>query len=129
MQAAVAELRGQGISIDLIQDAVPRAFYSSQEGMGKAPYVLKLNSSKYDIGLYPDGKGGYEARTDFWGQHVENVLGAKASSAETREQAKMGKLFQAYALCAAEEQARNQGLMCSRVPGENGAVQLVVTGY
>lgn len=97
--------------------------------MGKADFVIKLDNSKYDVGLYRQEDGTYEARTDFWGQHVERVLGAPASKPENAVQAKLGKLYQAYGIQAAMSQARSKGLNVRRVAGQNGEEKLVLTGF
>ncbi|ALT58022.1 hypothetical protein FDG94_gp029 [Pseudomonas phage SM1] len=126
----MAELRASGMNIDIATDAVPRAYFQNQQGMGKAPYVIRLHDAKYDVGVYalPDGSG-YELRTDFWGGSVERVVGAKASSSETTEQAKLGRIFQAYALNAAEQHAHQQGMTTTRSVGQDGAIELLVQGY
>ena len=129
LHAAVAELREKGLNVEMVADAKPRASFADQGGMGQAPYVIKLNDAKYDIGVYQSEGGGYELRTDFWNGSVESVVGAPASCPETREQAKMGRVFQHYAICAAEEQARNQGLQYTRETAENGDMVLAITGY
>lgn len=118
----------KGIKCTLVQNAKPRAYFTDQAGLGQAEYVLQLHDSRYDIGLYADGKGGYEARTDFWQGHVEKVLGVQACSVASKEQAKLGKFFQAYGIHAAMESARKQGLSVRRVAGKEGAEQLIVTG-
>lgn len=112
----------------LAENAKPRAYFSNQAGMEVAPYVLQLPDAKYDIGLYPAEGGGYEARTDFWGGSVEKVLGVQACSVDSRDQAKMGKLYQYYALNAAEEQAIQQGYQTRRVAAEDGAIHVAITG-
>lgn len=119
-----------GVKCVLKEDAVPRAYYPAgqQQGMGKAPFVLELTNSRYDIGFYPDGNGGYEARTDFWNGYVQKEVGVQACSTASVEQAKMGKLFQAYGVAVSIEQARKQGYNVRRVEGKDGAVQLLVSG-
>lgn len=117
-----------GVKCSLIENATPRAYFNNQQGMGVAPFVIRLDDCKYDIGIYQDGKGGYEARTDFWSGYVEKVVGVEACSVASKEQAKLGKLFQAYGIHAAMEQARKQGYTVRRVAGKNGAEQLIVTG-
>lgn len=130
LRAAVEELRSNGMSIQMIADATPRAYYSNQAGMGAAPYVIQLPSANYDIGVYPAADGdGYELRTDLWGGSVERVLGAKASSAATAEQAKLGRLYQMYAIAATEERASEQGMQVERTLEADGSIQLLVTGY
>lgn len=128
MRAAIEELQSQGVRANLIENATPRAYYNDQAGLGLAPYVIQLPQARYDIGVYQDGDG-YEMRTDFYGGSVAKEVGVVACSAATAEQAKLGKIFQYYALNAAEEQARNQGLMTQRVTGNEGAIELVLTGY
>jgi len=129
LRAAVQELNERhGIKCSLLERAKPRAYFADQAGMGLAPYVLHLADCKYDIGFYEDPKGGYEARTDFWSGHVEKVLGVEACSITGREQAKLGKMFQAYGIHAAMEQARKQGYSVRRQAGKDGAEQLVITG-
>lgn len=116
------------MACSLKENAVPRAYYSNQQGMGKAPYVIELSGSRYDIGLYPDGAGGYSAATDFWGGDVEKQLGVQACSATGKEQAKMGRLFQSYAIHATLEEARKKGYTARRVKGKDGTEQVVITG-
>lgn len=128
LRAAVAELAQSGVRCSLVENAVPRAFYDNQAGMGKADFVVKLDAAKYDIGLYKTADGSYEARTDFFGGSVAQSLGAPASCPETREQAQMGKLFQMYGVHAATEAARKKGHMVRRVNKQDGTIALEVTG-
>lgn len=129
LRSAVQELNDRhGIKCTLVENAKPRAYFTEQAGMGVAPFVLQLTDCKYDIGFYADPKGGFEARTDFWSGHVEKVLGVEACSTTGKEQAKLGKMFQAYGIHAAMEQARKQGYSVRRQAGKDGAEQLVVTG-
>lgn len=96
--------------------------------MGIAAFVIKLDSCPYDVGLYHTEGGGYEARTDWFMGKVENVLGATARNADTKEQAKLGKLFQTYGIHAATEAAKKKGLMVRRVNKADGTVSLELTG-
>lgn len=128
LRSAVAELAQNGTRCSLIENSTPRAYFSNQAGMGQADFVLKLDASPYDIGLYKTEDGSYEARTDFYAGHIEKVLGAKACSVESAAQAKMGKLFQMYGIHAATEAARKKGHMVKRVNKEDGRVLLEVTG-
>lgn len=128
LRAAIDELCRMGTQCSLVENSTPRAFYPNQQGMGLADFVVRLETCPYDIGLYKNSDGVYEARTDFWGGHVEKVLGAPASKPETAAQAKMGKLFQAYGTHAAMEAARRKGHMVRRIDMPNGRVKLEVTG-
>lgn len=133
IRAAVARLAQQGVKIELLEDAQPRHYYTKygreQEGMGKADLVLKIADSSYDVGLYKQPDGSYEPRTDFWDKEVEKVLGVKPTAEEYTDQAKLGKFYQAYGICAAMEQAYLSGKQVQEITQPNGDVQLVVTGY
>jgi hypothetical protein len=120
-------LKSQGIRCDLLEKAVPRAYYPNQEGMGEADMVLKLEDAPYDVGLYKEN-GKYEARTDLFAGHVARVLGAPASSDETSsEQAALGKFFQAYATRAVEEQAIAQGYMVNQTKNADGTIVMTLS--
>lgn len=130
LQLAVAELAQQGKNIELVPNAQPRAFYNNQDGMGVADFVIKLGDSRYDIGLYKQADGTYEPRTDFWGQDVQKILGGKATDKQYEEQAKLGLLFQSYAVNAVEQQCRFEGKSTRRqVDEKSGQIQVIVTGY
>ena len=127
LQAAINELASEGVKCSLLENCKPRAYSSGQEGMGTAPYVVKLNDATYDVGLYDNGDGGFEARTDFWNGSVEKVLGVETNVNEEREQARLGKLFQRYAVCATENHAALNGYSTTRSQKEDGTLQLVMT--
>jgi hypothetical protein len=130
LRAAVEELATTGVKCSLVENAKPRAYFSNQQGLGVADFVLQLHDAQYDVGFYKteDGKS-YEARTDFWGKSVESVLGACALSPENAMQAKLGKLYQLYGIAAATEQARKKGHMVRRIPGKDGSIKLEVTNF
>lgn len=128
LRSAIKELTDQGVRCELLKDAIPRAYFSDQQGMGKAPYVVKLVDGKYDVGLYENKEGqGYEARADFFGGHIEKLLGVNDSSPSNPGQAKMGKLYQMYAVHAATRKAIQNGHQVRRINQLNGGVQLEVT--
>lgn len=126
LQAAVAELNKSGVRCSLLKDATPRAFYENQQGMEKAPYVLRLSDAKYDVGFYQNDTGGYVARTDLWGGSVASVLGVKAQNGEPAAQAALGKLYQSYAVNAAVRQAARQGYKVTRSTRPDGTIQLTM---
>lgn len=128
LQSAIAELQSTGIRVELKANATPRAYSHNQAGLGLADYVIVLADAQYDVGLYKQEDGSYEARTDFWRGSVEAILGAKAHKPENAEQAKMGKLFQTYAVHAALEAARRKGLTARRIVKDDGTIQLELTG-
>lgn len=123
LQAAINELKATGVDCELLQNIKPRAYFSDQKGMGVAPYVVKLNDARYDIGLYESEEGGYEARTDFYGGTVEKQLGVQDNEVSA-EQRKMGKLYQMYGVHAATRKAVQQGYGVNRVNKADGTVQL-----
>lgn len=128
LRAAVAELAASGMKIALLPNAKPRAYSAGQAGMGQADFVVQIADASYDIGLYKQPDGSYEARTDFWNGSVERVLGARPVKPENAEQAKMGRLFQMYGVHAASEAARKKGHTVRRITGADGTIKLELTG-
>jgi hypothetical protein len=126
LRSAIDELKSNGVNCDLLENATPRAYYKDQSGLGKAPFVVRLNSTDYDVGLYEKEKGAYEARADFWAGKVSGQLGAEARDGENTDQAKLGKLYQMYAVHAATRQAVRQGYNVHRVTKDDGTIQLRV---
>lgn len=128
LQAAIDELKSNGVKCDLLENAQPRAYYPNQEGMGVAPYVVKVHDASYDVGLYPAAEGqGFEARTDLYGGSVQKVLGAVAGEGETKEQAAIGKLYNTYAVHVSTREATRNGYQVQRVNRPDGSVQLRLT--
>lgn len=127
LRAAVEELKSHGVRCELLENVKPRAYYSNQANMGVAPLVIHLADAAYDVGLYDSGDGTYEARTDFYGGSVKRVLGVDTKNKAEQEQAQLGKLYQYYGVCAAENQAAMQGFSTSRSTKADGTVQLVLT--
>lgn len=126
LKAAIHELRSNGISCEMLENALPRAYYQNQDGMNTvAPYVLKLTDSPYDVGFYPT-EGGLEARCDLYGGHIQKVLGVavKAGPNESRERAAMGKLYNLYAVHATTRAAIRKGFKVNRINNTDGSVQL-----
>lgn len=127
LQAAIAELQAAGVDCSLAKGEKPRAFYAEQQGMGVADYVIKLPSARYDIGLYYNAeKKGYEARTDFFAGSVEAAVGTSPVGVANPVRAKMGRLYQTYAVHAATRKAVQQGYSVTRREGKDGLIQLVV---
>jgi hypothetical protein len=129
LRKAIAELAKGGMKIALLENAIPRAYFQNQAGMGRADFVVQLQDAKYDIGLYKQPDGSYEPRTDFFGGSVEKLLGAVASKKENAEQAKLGKMMQLYGIHAATEKATKSGYAVQRQAGKDGAIKLVLTGF
>ena len=129
LRTAIEDLNEQGIQCSLQDNATPRAYFKDQAGMGKADHVVTITNCPYDLGLYKQPDGTYEVRTDFWAGAVERVFGVKASDPAKADQAKLGKLFQAYGLAAATIEATQRGYTVRRVEAENGTMQLIVNGF
>jgi hypothetical protein len=128
LREAAKELNSSGVPCALVENAKPRAYFSTQEGMGVAPYVLQLGAGcPYDVGFYPtqDGKG-YEARTDLFMGHVGKLLGVAGGGVDAQQQ--LGRLYQLYAVHAATAVARAKGHMVSRRVKPDGTIALEVTG-
>lgn len=124
IKGAIKELQSQGVNCELLEAAVPRCYPGNT--MKKADFCLKLADSPYDVGLYKNKDGEFSAATDFYNGHVEKVLGVVPGEKDNRDQAKLGKLYQAYAQNAIERQAAQQGYSVSRVKSDNGGVRLVL---
>jgi len=125
--AAIAELKTKGVNCELLENAVPRAYYKDQKGMGAADMVIKLNDSKYDVGLYKTADGTYESRCDFWDGQIEKQLGVVPGKDDSRDQAKLGKFYRSYAAHAASRAAIQKGYQVNRVDNKDGSIQLTVT--
>lgn len=122
LKSAVRELNSVGVKCSLVEKATPRAYYATQNGMGEAPYVIRLEDAKYDVGVYKrSDDAGYEFRTDFFGGSVQAVLGAKDGPPNN-----IGKLCQMYAVHAVTRKAAQQGMSVSRVLNSNGGIKLVI---
>ncbi len=128
---AVQELKTRhGINCELVTNTKPRAYYNNQNGMEEnAPYVVKLEDSRYDIGFYRKEDGTLEARYDAWGEDIHKILGVEAEVDTPEGQSHLGKLYQEYAVAAATRSAQAQGYMVDRSLKTNGEVQLTVQGY
>lgn len=134
VEQAVAELAKQGISIELLRDAVPRMYYPNQlqkdTGKATADLVLRLNDGRYDVALVKQEDGTYLPVFDTWAGHVSNKLGAACPLPGTPEgniQHAIGKFGQEYARFAATNAAVSQGYTVeSSYMDDKGNYQLAV---
>ena len=128
LKLTVRDLQAQGIKCTLKEKVTPRAYYATQQGMGVADYVLELQDSPYDVGLYKqEGGKGYVARTDLFDGHVAEILGSKSDGVAEPAQAALGKLYQGYAVNATTRQAAKQGYKIRRSTAADGTVKLIMT--
>ena len=128
LRAACRELKEkQGVNLSIEENVTPRAYFSDQQGMGVAPYVIKLHDCRYDVGLYQTAdKRGYEARADLFAGYIAGQLGETARQGEDRDMAQMGKLFKLYAVHATMRTAVAQGHVPQRIDKSNGDIQVVL---
>lgn len=126
IRAAVAELATKGVKCELLENAIPRGYYDNQ--MSQADMVIKLNDSRYDVGLYKKTDGSFEAQADFWSDDIQRNLGVKAGTGDNATQAKLGKFFSLYAVHAATRKAVQQGMSVNRLNKADGSIQLQITG-
>lgn len=125
LRSAAAELKERGIDCDLIENAIPRAYYQNQ--MGEAPLVLRLNSTDYDVGLYRNKEDtAYAPSTDLWAGKVASQLGVPAEEGVGPQEASIGKLRNAYVTHAIINQANAEGRMVDRYDEADGTVRLTI---
>ena len=127
LQSAAEELKSRGVRCDLIEAAIPRAYYANQ--MEQAELVLKLHDSRYDVGFYPsqEDDSKLEARCDLWGGDVAGQIGAPVEEGINESQAAIGQLQNAYVHHAAVNRFAPQGAMVSRQDNDDGSYELTVT--
>ncbi len=143
LRAAVAELKKQGLSCELVEKQAPRMYYPNQfqksTNQETADYCLKL-PGKYDIGFvaeYKTTKSGktlerYNIVFDNWNNEVSNCVGyPKGELSEDQDQhlGNIGKLAQLYTKHATINAAKKQGYnVRSAKTDANGNIQLVLAG-
>jgi len=122
LRSAIAELKRNGVKCELLENAVPRAYYSDQ--LPEAPFVVEVTNGDYDVGLYKteDGKA-YTAKCDFYKGSIQRELGIANA---TNNQSRLGKLYQMYGVHAATKQAIQQGYNVHRINKPDGTIQLQV---
>ncbi len=137
-ERAIKALQSQGVGITVVHNEVPKAYYNDQEGMTEpALQVLKIDGSDYDVALYATGKGQHELRFDPFMGSVERSLGASReaiskidkSTTEGREeveQARLGKLYQQYALYATLNTTARSGNSVQQQVLADGSIQLTI---
>ena len=131
--SAITEMKAAGIKCELLRDTAPRMYYGNQHGV--CAYVVKLNDSRYDLGLDLQKDGTYSTVFDEWGHDISNLIGADASmcplphTAEGKAQHGIGKFMQSYAKFAAMNAAVAQGYMVENAfTDDKGTVHLTLGG-
>lgn len=133
IEAAVADLIREGVKITLLTNTKPRMYYASQANeIGNCEYVLRLDKSRYDVGLkWDEKKGEYTAYLDTWAGEVSGQIGATCSLDDRSRQAEhaIGRFTQRYGVNAAKNAANAQGFYVEgETIDEAGNVQLVIAG-
>lgn len=98
VRAAVKELQGQGIKIELVAKQAPRMFFPHHET--ECDWVLKLQDCVYDIGLEAkkDTNGKFthfEPMLDVYKDKIHAILGNEHTEGTVTEKA-IGKFLSAY---------------------------------
>lgn len=124
LRAAAEELKERGVDCSMIEEAMPRAYSAGQSE--KAPLVLRLNQSRYDVGFYPTEQG-LEARCELWGDDIANQIGEAPEGDVTPEQAAISKLRRAYANQVITTTFTQQGHTVGHTGNDDGSFDLEVT--
>lgn len=133
IKRAVKRLQKQGVAIQLVENATPRMYYRSQEKeVGTCEYVLKLERSRYDVGLKLDRKTkSYEVILDLWAGSIKGQLGAKGvvpSDAAEAEVA-ISQFRQAYGFAVVASDLEMQGYTVTEKMAEDGSLTIIADDH
>jgi hypothetical protein len=120
LKQTIADLQKQGVDCKLEENATPRAYYNNQ--LQQAPFVLRLNKSRFDVGFYDNGNGGYVPKCDIFADEILGQIGVRKDGVPRERQA-IGRFMQAYATNAAQRAAVKQGFKVQRAM-QQGVVTL-----
>lgn len=137
LQAMAVELRRLGIDVELVRNEVPRLYYKDQiartlvrdgkpmrfhQNVEECDYVLRVKDSFYDVGFLKDNEGNYVPLFDDFPygspynapgkKALKDVIGTKPPADCPKEDLQtysIGKMLQAYSLCAATEACLDSG--------------------
>jgi hypothetical protein len=129
IKQAVADLVKEGIDVKLVENAMPRMYYTRQaQAVGKCDFVLKLGNARYDVGLkYNKETQEYDAILDTWASSISSQIGASCQLDDHSREAEhaIGKFTQRYGVNAAKEAARNMGYdILGETVDDDGTVHL-----
>lgn len=134
LRAAIEELAATGVSVELVENERPRMYYNNQHGV--CPYVVRLNNSRFDVGLDLQEDGTYTPVFDTHANTVGRHLGADVNvcpmprTQEGQATHQIGKLMQSYAKHTAMQEAAAQGYIVENsYTDEKGQVHLVLAGF
>lgn len=131
LRSAVTKLQGQGIRCSLQENVVPRMYYQNQHTA--CAFVVKLDDCKYDVGFDKQTDGTYAPVFDEWAGHIGKVIGVDTplgATEETKTEAAIGKLMQAYSEHATINAATAQGYFVeSATTDAEGNIHLTLGGY
>ena len=130
LKQAVSALKGKGINCELLENAIPR-MYSSSQG-DSCDYVLRLNGGKYDVGFQKQKDGTYVPLLDTWSGHVSNQIGATCPMPNTSEgqaQHAIGQFMQEYSKAATVNAAMQKGYIVESTETDaEGNIHLTLSG-
>ena len=121
IRSAVALLKQKGVDCDLIMNAQPRMYFANQHA--SCAYVIRLNKSRYDVGLDLQEDGSYLPVMDTWAGEIERQLGNPKAKGEAKP---IAKFLQAYTREAAIESAVESGYMIDSVSENETTGELVI---
>ncbi len=131
LRQAVLALQTEGVRVSLLQNARPRGYYENQIGL--CDYVLKLEDSRYDVGLVRQLGGSFNIRMDTYQGEIQKVLGARGHEVDYSHakdgRIAVGKFLQEYARQATINEAANQGFTVESCEVDNdGNLNLILEG-
>ncbi len=130
LKQAVSALKAKGINCNLLKNAKPRMYSSSQSPT--CDYVLYLDDGKYDVGFQKQKDGTYVPVLDTWSDYVSKEIGATCpmpNTSEGRAQHAIGQFMQEYSKAATVNAAMQQGFIKeSEETDANGFVHITFTG-
>ena len=100
------------LGLKLVRDADARGYGTNRR---HGDLVIQIESGPYDVALNRQQDGTYALATDWWGSHVEKVVGKG-----------YGRLLQLYGVHKAQAEARRKGLTCRRRQQRDGSIKLVI---
>ncbi len=130
LKQAVSALKAKGINCELLENAKPRMYSSSQSPT--CDYVLNLKNGSYDVGFQKQKDGTYVPVLDTWSSHISNQIGATCPMPHTEQgkaQHAIGQFMQEYSKAATVNAAMQQGYIVESTETDaEGNIHLTLSG-
>ncbi len=130
LKQAISALKGKGINCELLENAKPRMYSSSQSPT--CDYVLNLKNGSYDVGFQKQKDGTYAPVLDTYSGHVSGQIGATCPmphTAEGKAQHAIGQFMQEYSKAATVNAAMQQGYIVESTETDaEGNIHLTLSG-